>query len=457
MQKEERLVVISNRLPVSVEERKGRLTFHPSPGGLAASLSLIYKKRNSLWIGWPGGAIDKKGEKWVKKKLLKSNCWPVFLSHQEIEDYYRGFSNRIIWPLFHYFTQYAKYEESDWKAYVRVNRLFCKEIMKIAKPNDIFWIHDYHLMLLPKMLREKLPKAKIGFFLHIPWPSSEVFRLLPWRKELLEGLLGADLISFHTKDYSNHFLSSVKRLLGRKFIRRGLKVIALPIGIDLDQFTEAVKDPKVQKFINRFKRKLGKRKVILSIDRLDYTKGIIERLEAFGLFLRQHPEWRQKVNLILLAVPSRTKVEHYKLLKRRVDELIGQINGSYGTVGWIPIWYLYTSFPFTKLVALYSIGDVALVTPLKDGMNLISKEYIATRTDETGALILSEFAGSSKELREALIVNPNSKEEIVQAIHEALTMPASEQKRRNKKMRNRLRQWDIKKWSDTFLNLLKTK
>ena len=457
MEKEEnrqkRVVIVSNRLPVSIKRMKGKLIFSPSSGGLVTSLGSIYKKRKSIWVAWPGAVIEEKEKQYLKQKLLDFNCWPVFLSPQETERYYRGFSNRTIWPLFHYFTQYTKYENSDWKAYIQVNKLFCDEIMKITEPGDIFWIHDYHLMLLPKMLREKLPNAKIGFFLHIPWPSPEVFCLLPWRKEILRGLFGSNLISFHTEDYLRYFVSSAKRILPHE-LKAGLKIVALPISIDFNQFSRAIKDPKVQKFRTIFKKKMGGKKGILSIDRLDYTKGIVERLEAFDLFLERYPEWRQKVILILIAVPSRTKVESYKLLKKQVDELIGRINGKYGTFGSVPIWYLYTNFPLDKLTALYSLGDVALVTPLRDGMNLISKEYIATRTDETGVLILSELAGSSKELKEAIIVNPNSKEEVAEAIHKALTMPKPEQNKRNRIMRNKLRQWDVNKWANKFLDLL---
>jgi trehalose 6-phosphate synthase/phosphatase len=451
--KNHRLIIVSNRLPVNVKRMKGKLLFRASSGGLVTSLASVYKKRKSIWVGWPGAAIQDKEKAEVKKKLIALDCHPVFISEDEIEGYYRGFSNRTIWPLFHYFPQYATYEKSDWKAYVKVNKRFCDEIVKIAKPGDVFWIHDYHLMLLPGMLRKKIPKAKIGFFLHIPWPSPEIFCLLPWRKAILGGLLGSDLLAFHIEDYKQYFINSAKRILPSG-VKLNLKLEALPISIDFEKFSRAPESKKVHQHKTSFKKEVGEKKVILSIDRLDYSKGIAERLEGFGLFLDKHPEWSKKVKLILIAVPSRTKVESYRLLKKKVDELIGRINGQHSTFGSFPIWYFYTSFPFDRLTALYSLGDVALVTPLRDGMNLIAKEYLATRNDETGVLILSELTGSAKELKESLIVNPNSREEIAKAIHKALTMPQKEQKKRNKVMRKTIKNWNVNVWANNFLELL---
>ncbi|MFQ6036583.1 MAG: bifunctional alpha,alpha-trehalose-phosphate synthase (UDP-forming)/trehalose-phosphatase, partial [Sedimentisphaerales bacterium] len=334
-------------------------------------------------------------------------------------------------------------------------------VIKIARSGDYVWFHDYQLMLLPKLLREKLSGLEIGFFLHIPWPSFELFRLLPWREEILEGLLGADLIGFHTYDYVRHFLSSVCRIVGLDHTlgkvavgNRMVKVDAFPMGINYEQYSHATKDPGVRKEVNKIRQNVGDRKIIISIDRLDYTKGIIQRLEAFDLFLSENPEYKDKVTLIMVAVPSRTDVQDYKILRSDLEHLVGRVNGEHGTIGYMPVWYLYRFMPFTKLIALYSIADVALVTPLRDGMNLIAKEFIATKTDGRGVLIISEMTGAASELGEALIVNANNKRAIVAAIKEALQMPTDEQIERNRRMQERLQRYDVIRWSNDFLNAL---
>jgi len=458
-----RLLVISNRLPLTITKRESRIRFNPSAGGLATGLSSLSKTYDNIWIGWPGTAVEriKDQKSSIKRKLMQENCHPVFIRQYDLEHYYYGFCNRTIWPLFHYFTQYSTYNRKNWDSYLRVNEKFCSEIIRIAKPDDIIWVHDYHLMVLPQLLRYRLPSATIGFFLHIPFPSSEVFRILPSRKEIVRGILGADLIGFHTYDYAHHFLQTVRRLLGYEHSKaqinidnRIVKVDAFPMGIDYDQFHRGADDAGVQREIKKIRARVGERKIIVSIDRLDYTKGIAQRLEAFDYFLDTNPKYRERVTLILVAVPSRTGVEQYALLKREVDELISRINGKYGTIGWIPIWYLYRFLPFKNLVPLYTVGDVALVTPIRDGMNLIAKEYLATKTDKSGVLILSEMAGASKVLGEAIIVNPNNKEEIAGAIKQALEMPHKEQVRRNEVMQKRLRRYDVERWAHDFIDVL---
>jgi len=389
------------------------------------------------------------------------NIYPVSLSKRDIDQYYHGFCNKTIWPLFHYFSQYTTHDKNLWEAYKRVNEHFSEAIINVAKEGDIIWIHDYHLMLLPGILREKIPNSTIGFFLHIPFPAFEIFRLLPWRKEILEGILGADLIGFHIYDYVQHFLDSVRRLLGYEhtlgqiiYGKRAIKVDAFPMGIDYERFENAVHAADVQKKIKEVRKKVGDRKIIISIDRLDYTKGILQRLEAFDYFLEKHPGYKEKITLILIASPSRTAVQQYKLLKKEVDEFIGYINGKYGTIGWVPIWYLYRTFAFHDLVALYNTADIALVTALRDGMNLIAKEYIATRIDGCGVLILSEMAGAAAELGEAIIVNANDKEEVVRAIKESLDMPKDEQIERNRAMQKRLASYNIERWAEDFIDIL---
>ncbi|MCP8304286.1 MAG: bifunctional alpha,alpha-trehalose-phosphate synthase (UDP-forming)/trehalose-phosphatase [archaeon] len=458
-----RLLIVSNRLPITIVKRKGKLYFQPSTGGLATGLSSFYKSYQSLWIGWPGTALKEiKGkEKDVKERLLSESCYPVFLSRRDIENYYHGFCNKTIWPLFHYFPQYTIYSESLWDAYKKVNKAFYNAIVKVAEPDDIIWVNDYHLMLLPKLIREKLPEATIGFFLHIPFPSFEIFRLLPWRREIIEGLLGSDLIGFHTYDYVWHFLDSVRRLLGYEHTlsqitagNRIVKADAFPMGIDYKRFVNVVHEPEVQREINRVRKEIGERKIILSIDRLDYTKGILLRLEAFDAFLEKNPKYKEKVTLILVASPSRIKVEQYKQLKKQLDELVGGVNGKYGTIGWMPIWYLYRFLPFHALVALYNIADVALLTPLRDGMNLIAKEFIATKTDGKGVLILSEMAGAAHELGEVIVVNPNNKEEVAEALKEALSMSDEEQIERNRIMQMRLQRYNVMRWASDFMDRL---
>lgn len=460
-----RLLIVSNRLPVTLVRKEDGFKVEPSAGGLATGLGSIYQSRDSIWIGWCGLAAERlRGQQEeIQKRLQAERCHCVFLSQYDIENFYYGFSNKTIWPLFHYFPLYTIYNEHFWEAYERVNRIFCDEVLKVAKDDDIIWVHDYHLMLLPRMIREQRPNATIAFFLHIPFVSSEVFRLLPWRSAILEGVLGADLVGFHTYDYVRHFVESVRRVIGREhdfgYIAvddRTVKVDAFPMGIDYKRYWTALDLVGVKAHLKRIRHKIGNRRIILSIDRLDYTKGIPERLEVFDLFLEKNPEFREQVTLILVAVPSRTGVEHYRMIKRRVDELVGRINGKYGSIGWMPVWYLYRSVSFEKLVALYTLADVALVTPLRDGMNLVAKEFVASKRDGHGVLILSEMAGAAKELGEALIVNPNNRNEIIDAIRQAFSMSKEEQIERNRGMQKRLARYSIGGWVGDFMDQLES-
>jgi trehalose 6-phosphate synthase/phosphatase len=460
----ERLLVVANRLPVSASRKAGELQFRPSPGGLAVGLSSLPDSIERLWLGWPGVTNEKlktDERHKIAEKLAAQDCHPVFLSRRQMEGYYQGFCNKTIWPLFHYFPRRSVYEVRFWRTYKQVNKAFCDEVMKVAKDGDSIWVHDYQLMLLPQLLRKKLPNSQISFFLHIPWPSFEIFRLLPWREQILSGLLGADLIGFHTYDYVRHFLSSTCRIVGLEHTlgdinvaNRVVKVDAFPMGIDYEKYSRAIEKPEVAKHANKIRRKIGKRKIILSIDRLDYSKGIIERLEAFDLFLSENPRYRGKVTLIMVAVPTRTGVEDYKELRSRLEQLVGRINGEYAVMGYIPVWYLYRSLPFEELTALYNASDVALVTPLRDGMNLIAKEFVAAKADKPGVLVISEMTGAASELGEALVVNSCDKSAIVAAIKEALEMPSAEQLERNNVMQERLSRYNISRWSQEFLHAL---
>ena len=455
-------IIVSNRLPVSLQHKNGKFEFKPSAGGLATGLGSIYKQGENIWIGWPGNDVENPQQREeIQTELHALKMAPVFLTKQDIEEYYEGFSNETLWPAFHYFTQYINYDQNHWEAYVRVNKKFCDAILKRADPEDTIWVHDYQLLLLPLMLRQQLPNATIAFFLHIPFPSYEIIRMLPWRKELLEGICGSDLIGFHTYDDMRHFLSAVGRILGLSnesgYIQdenRLINVDSFPMGIDYDKFSNQAKSKKTLSTIKRFKESLGSQKLLLTIDRLDYSKGIPKRIKAFDQLLSTHPEYHGKVSMIMVVVPSRDKVKSYQELKEEIDTLVGRINSDYSTLTWNPIHYFYRSLPFDQLSALYSMSDIALVTPLRDGMNLVCKEYIASKSNQTGVLILSEMAGASKELQDALLVNPNDSDAVVNAIKEALAMNEKEQIRRVTSMQDSLKRYDIFQWVKVFIDRL---
>ncbi|MDY6834489.1 MAG: bifunctional alpha,alpha-trehalose-phosphate synthase (UDP-forming)/trehalose-phosphatase [Chloroflexota bacterium] len=459
-----RLLIVSNRLPISVQKRKGKLYFESSAGGLATGLASFYKSHRSIWIGWPGIELERlthEERESTEATLSDESCHSVFLSQHDIDGFYHGFCNRTIWPLFHYFPTYAAYNKDTWRTYQSVNETFCNTVVKLASDDDIIWIHDYQLMLLPGLLRQELPTATIGYFLHIPFPSYEIYRLIPWRKEIIEGLLGADLLGFHTYDYVRHFMNTVRLLFNYETTQgqidtrdRIVSVDTFPMGIDYKRFSDAISDPSVQTEIAKYRQDLGEGKIILSVDRLDYTKGIPQRLEAFGAFLDRHQEYSEKLTFILVVVPSRTKVRHYEMLKARIDELVGEINGRYGTISWMPIRYLYRFLTFPSLVALYHLSDVALITPLRDGMNLIAKEYVASKTDKKGVLILSDTAGAAKELGQAIITNVNNQEEIIHALETALTLPCKEQIESIQIMQTRLERYDVARWAKDFVDSL---
>ncbi|MEZ5105061.1 MAG: bifunctional alpha,alpha-trehalose-phosphate synthase (UDP-forming)/trehalose-phosphatase [Draconibacterium sp.] len=466
--------IVSNRLPFSIERNENELKLTPSVGGLATGMRSVYKDYGGRWIGWSGINLDdltKKEVQQINNELVKESCEAVHLTSEEINLYYEGFSNNVIWPLFHYFAQFMEYNTDYWDTYKKVNQKFADKTLEILEDGDIVWVHDYQLLLVPEMIKSKKPGVSVGFFLHIPFPSFEVFRTLPWRKELIGGMLGADLIGFHTYDYERHFFSSVRRLFGYEVsfnqIHLEDRIImgdAFPMGIDYEKFSKNAGElfQKTQKEKSDLHRELEKyflvspeRKLILSIDRLDYSKGIPNRLRGFELFLERHPEFRHKVTLIMLVVPSRSEVEQYKLLKSEVDELVGRINGRFGGINYTPVWYFYRSLPFDNLIELYSSSDVALVTPVRDGMNLVAKEYIASRINQTGVMIISEMAGVSKEMGEAIIINPNNESEIADAIYQALNMPLEEQRERMRFMQKRISRYDVFKWANEFIKGLK--
>ena len=465
-------IIVSNRLPVQAQKGNDSWSFTPTSGGLATGMKSVHQEGDSLWVGWPGissDILDKKSKNQITQDLAENQLYPVFLNEDELDNFYFGFSNKCLWPLFHYFIEYHQFDNKQWEYYIQVNQKFADAVLEVIEDGDIVWVHDYQLMLCPQMIKDVNPEVTIGFFLHIPFPSFEIFRIFPERERLLNGLLGSDLIGFHTYDYERHFLSSVKRILNFEvnfniILHHGREIVVntFPMGIDYKKFVGAavenlknssLESSELKKQISAHKLE-NKGKLILSIDRLDYTKGVVNRLLAFERFLDTYPEYHDKIRLVMLAVPSRSKVSQYQQLKRQTDEVVGRINGKFATVNWTPVWYYYRSMQFENLIDLYVSSDVAMITPLRDGMNLVAKEYLATRVENDGVLILSELAGSSKELPQALLVNPFDIEQLAQSIKTAIEMPLKEQQERNTISRKRIRRYDIDKWSSNFMNAL---
>lgn len=460
-----KLIIISNRLPLKISfNEKNVMEFIRSEGGLTTGLDSLDMDIEKHWVGWPGANVESQVEEDnITQHLDEFKFHPVFLTPEQIQNYYEGYSNSTLWPLCHYFYSFVEYENRYWQSYKEVNELFCQAALPFIEPGDYVWIQDYQLMLLPQMLRKETKNISIGYFHHIPFPSYELFRVLPERDELLKGLLGADLIGFHTYDYMRHFVSAAERVLDLRFkfdqvflSSRVAYVDAFPMSINYKLYNDAILDPLVQEKAVELKKSFGSHKLILSVDRLDYSKGILHRLKGFALFLEKHPEYKENVSMAMIIVPSRDTVDRYAGLKTRIDETIGAINGKYSTIHWTPVYYFYHSFGFEELVAMYNIADIALVTPLRDGMNLVAKEYLAAKRDNPGVLILSEMAGAAVELSEAIIVNPNDVEEIERAILQALEMPEDEQLRKLRIMQKQIEKHNVNKWASDFVAELKS-
>ncbi|WP_164122895.1 MULTISPECIES: bifunctional alpha,alpha-trehalose-phosphate synthase (UDP-forming)/trehalose-phosphatase [Sphingobacterium] len=459
MQKK-RTIIISNRLPIRIEKRTNKLHFIPSEGGLATGLGSYYKTGSNVWVGWPGYIPENESEEQlIRTELAKLNLIPVFLSSEDLEGYYEGFSNEILWPICHYRLSYAVFDKSYWLAYQKVNQQFCEIILnQNITSKDELWVHDYQLMLLPQLLRQQRNDLTIGYFQHIPFPADEIFRCIPWRNELLKGLLGADLIAFHTYHDAQHFLNSCLNILGlsskNSSVRcrdHRIQVEVFPMGIDFDKFEQLSRSDIVLTKVQMLKEQYQKHRLILSIDRLDYSKGISERLSAYEGLLQHYPELRNKVVLYMLVVPSRDNVPQYKLLRDEIDRMVGHINAVYGSDEWTPITYFYNSLPIEDISALYVAADICLVTSLRDGMNLVCKEYIASKAqDHNGVLILSEFAGAAKELPETIQINPNAIEDIMQAMHLAIYMPRMERQQRMRSNVAIVKKFNISHWVKLF-------
>ncbi|MBN2697431.1 MAG: bifunctional alpha,alpha-trehalose-phosphate synthase (UDP-forming)/trehalose-phosphatase [Bacteroidales bacterium] len=469
-----KLILASNRLPVHIYEGKKDFKIERADEQTISGLQDFYRANNPKWIGLTeieNRQLTPSEQKSLERKLEAFDCIPLFPGTDDLNLHLHGFSRNTIWPLFHYFTENVAYNDEAWRAYEKVNRLYAEKILELYEEGDIIWIHDYHLMLLPGMIREKNPGATIGIFIHSPFPSFEIFRMLPWRAELIEGMLGADLIGFQIYDFVRHFMSSVRRLLGYDTVfnriqigERTLKVDVFPKGIDYERFKQQAqktqdlerKGSRMKAQMERFRQSGNELKLILSIDRLDYTKGITQRLKAFELFLQTYPRYLEKVIFIIQAVPSGETTKSFFELKSKVDELVGRINGNFGTITWTPVRYLNQEFSLEERTDIYALSDIALIIPYRDGMNLVSKEFVASRFNGKGVLILSELAGASKELHEALLVNPNNLGEVINALREAIEMEEDEQIRRNEVMNRRLSKYTVERWANEFIESLES-
>jgi len=447
---EQPIVVASNRLPFTFTRSAKGLERRPSVGGLVTALEAVLRKGGGTWVGWPGLSLEEGEELSSRDDPYRVAAVP--LSDSEVARYYHGFSNRTLWPMLHSMPDRARFETGDWESYVRVNDRFGDACLEEAGDDRLVWVHDYHLMLACARIRRQRPDQRLAFFLHVPFPPHDVFRMLPWDRELLRALLSCDLIGFHVRGYAWNFFDCVERSLGARVDRdlmgveygdRTTQVGAFPLGVDFGHWEDLAREASPPDALRHG--------TVLGIDRLDYTKGIPERLRAFARLLELHPEHRERVVLLQVAVPSRSQVLEYRRLKRELDELVGSINGRFATADWSPIRYLYRSVDPRELAALYRDSDVALITPIRDGMNLVAKEYVACQVDEAGTLILSRLAGAAETMRESLLVNPVDIDGTAEAIHRALTMEKGERRSRMKALRRRERRDDVRHWVASFV------
>ena len=450
------LVIVANRLPV--HHVSGDSPWEPSPGGLVRAMLGVIQRRGGVWVGWSGLADDDPEPfRYDDIPLV-----PVVLSAEDVAEFYDGFANDTLWPLYHDAIRASTFEQEWWDAYVRVNERFAEAAASVAARGATVWVHDYHLQLVPGLLRQSRPDLRIGFFLHIPFPPHELFTRLPWREEILRGILGADVVGLQRRGAVENLVGVSRRLLEVQGAVRGLMVDGrrvevgdFPISIDVAEFEEMARRPRTQAHAVRLRARLGDPDtVLLGIDRLDYTKGIDVRLEAFRDLLATGELDRRRCALVQVAVPTRERLEHYADERRRVEQLVGEINGEFSRLGYPVVHYLHQNVPMEELSALYQTGDVMLVTPLRDGMNLVAKEYAASRVDGTGVLVLSEFAGAADELSEALLVNPHDREAVRRAMVDAASMDPHEAQRRMAAIRAVIRANDVDHWARTFLSRL---
>src|SRR5581483_12018040 len=450
-----RLINVSNRLPVVIKKAAGGTRVERSSGGLATALDSAWRQQPGIWIGWAGNSEDDRTDELMSKASRRRSysLQAVPLSDEEVAKFYSGFANEIIWPLFHDMPTRCNFDPDYWEIYQRVNRKFAKVISGVARDDDFIWVHDYHLMLTAKYLRDLGVKSRVGFFLHIPFPCSDIFEKLPWREPLVNAILDYDVIGFQSERDRHHFLSCARRLVAQLDVEprephvlvtrkdRTATVGTFPISIDFDGFAEQAERPEIASRASKLRRDLMENIIVLGVDRLDYTKGIPERLKAFRILLRKYPEMRGKITLVQVVVPSREDIPRYKDLRSDLELLVSRINGEFTHEGWVPIHYMHRNLRRDELLAYYRAADVALITPLKDGMNLVAKEFCAAQADERGVLIVSEFAGAGPELRHgALLVNPNDLAGVAEAIRTASTMSADEKRERMRLLRSIIRE-----------------
>jgi trehalose 6-phosphate synthase/phosphatase len=459
-----RLILVSNRLPIAARRERGELVVSQSAGGLATGLMGLHERGEGLWIGWPGETwrLDAAERASLRRQLTALRCEPVELSAREVEHYYESFSNSILWPLLHYELERLPTHPRGWDAYQRVNERFADVVVERYRPGDVIWIHDYQLMLVPGLVRRRLPDAPIGLFFHVPFPSSELFRILPWRRELLEGMLGATLVGFHTASYAGHFISSAAKILGCetragrvRIDGRQVRVADFPMGIDAATYDRLARQPAIESELAKVRRGRQGIHLVVAVDRLDYTKGIPRRLLAFERLLERYPDTRSTVQLVQVASPSREAVSQYRDYRRSVDELVGRLNGRFATLGHQPINYISRTLSRERLIGLYRAASVAMITPQRDGMNLVAKEFVASRVDEDGVLVLSEFAGAAAELSGALLVNPYDLDGVASTLHHALEMAPAERRERMRSLRGRVMAHDVHRWAREFVAALR--
>jgi trehalose 6-phosphate synthase len=464
----QRIIIVSNRLPIVLEKTRDGWEVHPGSGGLVQAVAPILKKRGGVWIGWPGVTGDDEGWRDVASQAVAKTGYdlhPVPLSDAEVDKFYLGFSNSVLWPLFHDLVDSCDFDPSYWRTYREVNRKFARAVVEAAEPGDFVWVQDYQLVHVGQFVHEMEPDLRVGFFLHIPFPPLDVFLKLPWRASILRGMVGYDVVGFQTYRDRRNFLTCLRHLLpGVKTEGRGslvtahvrgrkISVASFPVGTDYKSFSKAAASVEVTERMEELRSQLGGAKLILGVDRQDYTKGIPQRLQALRTALERFPDLREKVVFFQISVPSREGVAEYRDLKVEIERMVGEINGKFATVGWVPVHYYYRSVPQRTLIALYRLADVAFITPLKDGMNLVAKEYVASQTDKTGVLVLSEFAGAAAQLDNgALLVNPYDVEGMAETLYEAIHMPMDERKERMEKMQTRVRRQNVYWWADRYLS-----
>eukprot|EP01061_Rhynchopus_euleeides_P003918 TRINITY_DN13191_c0_g3_i1.p1 TRINITY_DN13191_c0_g3~~TRINITY_DN13191_c0_g3_i1.p1 ORF type:complete len:767 (+),score=330.11 TRINITY_DN13191_c0_g3_i1:265-2565(+) len=454
-----RLIVVSNRLPVTITQKGDDYEFKMSSGGLVAALAGLRDQVDMVWLGSPGFAPDGVDTEPLAKKLFdECKCVPVWLDKQLAHEHYNLFSNEVLWPLFHYKENIEFKEKRIFESYTKANEIFCKTVLDVYRPGDLVWVHDYHLMLLPKMLKLRTDTIAVAFFLHVPFPSSEVYRILPEREEILDGVLHCDLIGFHTYDYARHFVHSCTRALGLEttanevtFKGKTVTVGVFPVGMDFTKFADNIDNEKVVNKIKELQTSFKGQTIIIGVDRLDYIKGIPQKLQALERLFVTNPDLVGKVSLIQIAVPSREVVDEYQKLRREVETLVGRINTHYGDIGITPVHYLYKSVPFEDLLAMYSVSDICLITSLRDGMNLVAQEFVACQNRNQGVLILSEFAGSARCLAHALRVNPWNVGQVAEAIEKAITMSKQEREQRHRQLFSYVSTHAANHWGSTFV------